>query len=153
MSLDQVIILALLSSNLLFVQSCCLFPEFHVVHLAGGTFRFLCLVIKAVRLFILFFNWSKIDLNIILVSGVQHSDLIFLCIMKWLPWCPVTIHHMWLIYFIIGSLYLLICFACLAYPSTPIPSSNHQFDLCIYEPVSVLLCLFICFLPLDSMYK
>ena len=84
------------------------------------------------------FNWSKVDLNIILVSGVQHSDLIFLCIMKWSPWCLVTIchhtkllqyywlyflchHHMWLIYFIIESLYLLICFACLAYPSTPYP--------------------------------
>ena len=27
----------------------------------------------------------------------------------------------------------------------PLPSGNHQFLLCIYESISVLLCLFICF--------
>ena len=30
-------------------------------------------------------------------------------------------------------------------PLTPLPSSNHQFDLCVYESVSVLFYLFLCF--------
>ena len=108
------------------------------------------------------FNWSKIDLNIIWVSGVQHSDLIFFCIMKWSPWCLVTIcHHTkllqyhWL-YFLCHTSHVIYLFynwkfvpfnlLCLFNLSLhTIPSSNHQFDLCIYEPISVLLCLFLCF--------
>lgn len=49
----------------------------------------------------------------------------------------------WLIYFITGSVYLLIPFSISLVPSPP-PSSNYQF-LCIYTSLSVLFSHLFCF--------
>ena len=59
---------------------------------------------------------------------------------------------LWFIYFAAGNLYLLISLTYFL-PPTPLPSSNHLFILGIYNSVSVLLCLFSCFIFLDSTYK
>ena len=72
-----------------------------------------------------FVFWVIINIHIILASGVQHSNSIFLYTMKWSPNktsyqpSPKLIQYYWLysyvyvtslrfIYFIAGSLYLLI---------------------------------------------
>ena len=61
---------------------------------------------------------------------------------------------LWLIYFITGSLNLLIPFTCFTLLPHPLPSGNHQFVLCISEPVSVLFVHFgvflFCFVVLNS---
>ena len=49
----------------------------------------------------------------------------------------------WLIYFVTGSLYLLIFLTYFTHPLTPLPSDSHLFVLCICESLSVLLCLFV----------
>ena len=49
---------------------------------------------------------------------------------------------LWLIYFITGSLYLLILFTYFAPPSTPLSSGNPQFVLCMCESISVSFVLF-----------
>ena len=63
------------------------------------------------------------------------------------------ISHPWLIYFATVSLYLLISLTYFFPALTPLPSGNHLFVLGIYTSVSVLLCLFICFVFLESTYK
>ena len=47
---------------------------------------------------------------------------------------------LWLIYFITGSLWLLIPFNYFAYSPTPFSFGNHQFVLCIYKSVSDFVC-------------
>ena len=49
-----------------------------------------------------------------------------------------------LFYFITGSLSLLTSLTYFSHPTTPLPSGNHLFVLCIYDSVSVL-CLFFFF--------
>ena len=60
---------------------------------------------------------------------------------------------LWLTYFVTGSLYLLISLTHFFHSPTSFLSGNHLFVLCIYDSVSVLLCLFICFAFLDSIHK
>ena len=50
---------------------------------------------------------------------------------------------LWLIYFMHGSLYILILYPILSLPIFPLLSGNHQFVLYICESVSVLLYSFI----------
>ena len=52
---------------------------------------------------------------------------------------------LWLIYFITGSLYLLIPFTHFADPWTLLPSGNPKFVLCICKSISVLFYFFVCF--------
>ena len=56
-----------------------------------------------------------------------------------------------LMYFATESSYLLIFITYFSTLPTPIPTGNHLFVLCIYDTVSVLLCLFTCFI--DSTYR
>ena len=56
------------------------------------------------------------------------------------------ITFLYLAYFIPSSLYLLILYPNIAPPPTPSPVVATTFVLCIYESVSVLLYLFICFI-------
>ena len=96
--------------------------------------------------------------NMILISGAQHGESIFLYVMKWRPVTvrPVTlqsyycivdwmlcvyISSSWLIYFIAGSLYLT-CFIC---PPTPLLSVSVTLFLFYYA------CAFVLFS--DSIYK
>ena len=53
---------------------------------------------------------------------------------------------LWLVYFLTRGFYLLIPFTSLAQPSKLLPFGDHQFAFCTFEPVSALLCLFLCFL-------
>ena len=53
--------------------------------------------------------------------------------------------YLWLIYFVTERLYLLISLTYFSHPSKPPPLRQHLFVLCIYDSISVLLCLFICF--------
>ena len=102
-------------------------------------------------------HWGnpKLTYDIMLVSSAQQSDSIFLNILKWfITISLVTIcHHRdllrdyWLyslyvysitmVYFITGSLYLLISslFYISPYPSS---SGKHQFVLCVCYSISVL---------------
>ena len=57
---------------------------------------------------------------------------------------------LWLIYFVTGSLYLYFPHLILSSPNL-LTSDNYLFVLCIYDSVSVLLCLFVCFS--DSTYR
>ena len=43
---------------------------------------------------------------------------------------------LWLIYFIIGNMYLLISLTFLTHLHTPLPSGKHLFVLCMYDSVS-----------------
>ena len=52
------------------------------------------------------------------------------------PMLYITLHD---IYFITGSLYLLISFPYFSWSLTPLASSKHQFNLYIYESVSAVL--------------
>ena len=100
--------------------------------------------------------------NIILISGVQHSDstftifyhvittisLVTICycakLLQYYYYISYTAYHIpWLIYFITGNLYFLFPFTYFACPSTSLPSGNHYFVLCIFESVPVLFCLFV----------
>ena len=105
-------------------------------------------------------TWEATELiyNIMLVSGVLHSDSIFLNIIIHLkllqnngynPCGIVAISNnisLLLTYFIHSSLYLLIPYPCLACPSFSLPVGIHSFVLCICESVSVLVYAFICFI-------
>ena len=59
--------------------------------------------------------------------------------------CPYSVHYILMTYFIAGSLSLLLFLTYVTHPLPLLPIANHQFVLCIYESVFVLLCLFICF--------
>ena len=56
----------------------------------------------------------------------------------------LCISCLWLIYFVTGSLYLYFPHLILSSPNL-LTSDNYLFVLCIYDAVSVLLCLFVCF--------
>ena len=57
----------------------------------------------------------------------------------------------WLIYGVTGSFHRLTSLPCFACPSMTLPSGEHLSVLCTCDPVSILLCLLICFL--DSTFK
>ena len=60
--------------------------------------------------------------------------------LSYIEYIPDNVHFiLWLFYFLTGSLYLLIS---LTFHSCPHPIGNHLFILCIYDPVSVLMYLF-----------
>ena len=94
-----------------------------------------CTLLKTLKLFkpsapnSLFKNGNIVDVHIMLVLGMLHSDLTFAYIMNWSPRCLVTIcphtklniiilwivllnavHYILVAYFITGGLYLLIRF-------------------------------------------
>ena len=51
------------------------------------------------------------------------------------------------------SMYVLIPFTYFSCSVALLPSGHQYFVLCTYESVSVMYCLFICFVFLDSMYE
>ena len=62
--------------------------------------------------------------------------------------------HLWLIYFLTMSLYLLISLTYFSQSHTLLPSDNHLFVFCTYDFVSVLFVVFThLFYFLDSTYK
>ena len=103
-------------------------------------------------LFVFFlFNWSILDYNVVLVSGVEQSEPIirihiptpFLD-----PFSIYAIREYWVefpvlyrgsllvIYFIYSSMYILIPNS--IYPSSPpFPLGNHNFVFLVCEPVSI----------------
>ena len=101
-------------------------------------------------------------LKIVLVSGVHYRDLIFYTlwddphnrtschlspykVILILTIFPVLyVSSPCLIYFIMGSLYLLILLVWCPCPQ-PLPSCNQQYISCIYESVCVLFGLSVCF--------
>ena len=96
----------------------------------------------------------------------QHSDSLFLYITKWspqylqLPFAPYKVMTMlffffwqcywlyvlspWLIYFV-TEVCILVSVAYFTQPFLLLFSDNHLFVLCVYESVSVLLCIFVLF--------
>ena len=59
---------------------------------------------------------------------------------------PYSLLSYLLLYYIYGSLYLLIPYSYLAPTFFPLPTGNHQFALYICESVSVLYYSFLCFI-------
>lgn len=61
------------------------FVKRHLLLMWGDLADTSTILILKIIIWVFFFNWSRIDLHYLLVSGVHHSDLIFLCIMKLSP--------------------------------------------------------------------
>ena len=79
-----------------------------------------------------FFCWGIVDLNIILVSGIQCSDskmftycTSFIVIIKIHCIACAVQYILVSYYFILSSLYLLIPYCYHAPPPAPLPSGNH----------------------------
>ena len=100
-------------------------------------------------------QWLDISIHykmitILSLVTICHHTKVLHCYWLSSP-CCLYISFLWLIYFVTGSLYLLVSLTYFTHLPTPLPTGNHLFVLCIYDFVSVLLCLFFCFL--DSTYK
>ena len=67
---------------------------------------------------------------------ICHHTKIFTKLLMVFPMLYITLHD---IYFITGSLYLLISFPYFSRSLTSLASSKHQFNLYIYESVSAVL--------------
>ena len=124
------------------------------------------ILISLSKSFFVFEVW--LTYNTLLVPGAQHSDLILLYISKlssqYVQLPSVTIKSYYVIIdYILHTVHFtpmthLFCnqkfvpfnlpqlFLLSPTPTRLLPSGNHLFVLCIYDCVSVLLCLSICFI-------
>ena len=95
--------------------------------------RFCCNLHTRLHLFQVYIQWFNISIHSAMLSTsvatiCHHTTLLLLCFL-----------FLWLIHSITGSLYLPLPFTHFAHPSTPNPSRNHQFVLCIYSSNSAFL--------------
>ena len=106
-----------------------------------------------ISIYIYIFDWSIIDVQHPVSSKCKHSESIFQYITK--RWLWMYILSLWLVYFVIGNLYISIS-AYFTHPLHPLFSGSNLFAFLFSVSFSLLLfwlCLFIFFWILDSEYK
>ena len=103
--------------------------------------------------FFLNFYWVIITYNIILLSGIQHIDLIFLYVMKWSPlWDQLPLSPPILFLCHISTSVLRLCppiLSQLRWVSLSVTSFWGNQFLCLAAPVNCLECLFVAWFTLS----
>lgn len=102
------------------------------------------------------YNWHTVfvlDYNILLqhlytlydhhhkFSNHLSPYKIIIILLAFFPMLYIT--SLYLLYFLNGSLYLLLRFTFFTHSPTTLPSGKHQLILCIYESLSIFCCSFV----------